>query len=702
MLAVDYWPWNEPTWKNIITVLLIVLGLLITARLIAFSVRPRWKIPFGERFWLGWTWTGFFLLAWSATLWSDFAMESSTGAPARTVVTLVVAGAVLAGVLAAVLLPLLPGRPVPTTGIALATGVAFAVAFAPPWTAVVLARVVVPTPAVSYASASVVTVEGLLMFGLGLGSRLRLEVTVSRGDGARDNAATAYVVQRIQTMGSNKPRRLEAPGGTDVLTLPDQAVSAIPDDRGKLIAAVLAMLRALAAITPWRAKVLIVDEGTATVALSRNGSQLDSTLLFSSELGLDGSRQQVTGGARKRVEHELLTAAAAFVLLRLSDRHLTLMQGLYGASNWRSVACQVLADTPPWDSDSAAAEQLFATAVDKDPDNEAAWLGYLYYRSGCKVGTENGERRYVERLKQLSARLDSRKEDADDFVPLRMRVKHNLVVARWNHALLLGPESEKGQEERAAAGRDLGELQWLVEKAQKSPEDGAQEFAREMSRTVQIFKGAITNAQPDSAADGNMSLDDYYLRACLSAETGEAADLRRAADDLDLALGLRTLREEVPSDPSLARLRSDRQTGPEVMAMLDKPCLSDIALLEEHAKRLERDGIRYPDELLLRTVGEAAKELAESLDVPRSTIEAMRQVCWLVKCCPDQDQAVAWTDLLTREGIDTPQAVRQVFRDRKERERLRKRAWTVNASPLTDEVLLEWEYRLRWGLPVLA
>jgi hypothetical protein len=93
------------------------------------------------------------------------------------------------------------------------------------------------------------------------------------------------------------------------------------------------------------------------------------------------------------------------------------------------------------------------------------------------------------------------------------------------------------------------------------------------------------------------------------------------------------------------------------MALLDKPRLSDIAYLAKHAPELARDGIRYPDELLLRTVGGATKELAESLRVPTSTIEAMRQVCWLVKCCPDQDQAVAWTDLLTRDGIDTPQAV---------------------------------------------
>lgn len=268
MLAVDYWPWDGPTWKNVITVLLITLGLLIAARLVAFSVRPRWKIPFGENFWLGWTWTGLSLVMWSATVWSYLAIHSMPTKPgALQMVTLALAGAAPASMLA-VGVYLLPGQP------ALASGLA--AAYSIPWIAVVLAGIVIPRPTATYASASTVTVAGLLIFGLGLGFRLRLEVTVSRGDGSRDNAATAYVVQRIQTMGSNKPRGLRAPGGTDVLTLPEQAVSAIPDDRGKMIAAFLAMLRALAAITPWRARVVIVDEGTATVALSRNGSQLDS------------------------------------------------------------------------------------------------------------------------------------------------------------------------------------------------------------------------------------------------------------------------------------------------------------------------------------------------------------------------------------------------------------------------------------------
>lgn len=387
-------------------------------------------------------------------------------------------------------------------------------------------------------------------------------------------------------------------------------------------------------------------------------------------------------------------------------------QGLNGAEHWRSLACQVLAGTPPWKDTPGAAEQLFATAVEKDPGNEAAWLGYLYYRSGCKVGTPDGERRYVDRLWQLVTRLNKHKE-ADSLVPLRMRATYALIAARWNLALLLdrdsGVSQEKSEERdrlRDEARQELNDLKKLVEGQRKSAE-GTRQFAKEMNRAVQIFDDVASrmtaaSKQPDSDTGGNISLSNYYLRACLRAENGEPGGFEEAVKDLDVALGLRTLREEVPSDPSLALLRIDRQRGPEVMAMLEKPRLSDIAFFKKHVDQLERDGIRYPDELLLRATGGAAKELAESLGVPKSTIDAMRQVCWLVECCPDPDQAVAWTDLLTREGIDTPQAIRQVFGNRKERERLRKRAWTVNASPLTDEVLLEWEYRLRLGLPVLT
>ncbi|MGW2638601.1 hypothetical protein [Streptomyces sp. NPDC001348] len=190
---------------------------------------------------------------------------------------------------------------------------------------------------------SVSTAFGLFYFGIiGLGTRLRVRLRVVGSDGKEDPASAAYAIQRIEAMGQLSPRGMAAPAGADILWLPAEAVSALPNVESKLVSSLMRLLQMAALITPWTAEVALVGDGVATAHLRRNGSQADSTMIFA-----DGLGGKLANEDERAVCHKLLTAAAAFVLIRLSDRHLVLKEGLCGTSKWRSLACQVLAGTPP-------------------------------------------------------------------------------------------------------------------------------------------------------------------------------------------------------------------------------------------------------------------------------------------------------------------------------------------------------------------
>lgn len=716
----------------------ILLALLVISRLLALIVRPNWKTDATDAQWLWWSWSGFLVLVSSSIAWT---VISAQHLPKSDEWITAVAGiGTASGAWAALNTVHLwaarhchrcsqrgfpyrwhrnwgrcPGlRGVPPTGVYRSRKVrrgitALTLIFSIAWAALSLTGKISDNNQ-GYISASIATVSGSMVFGLGLGLRMRLHLEVQDSDGKKDPSAAAYVLQRIQVMGSNRPRGLNAPQGTDVLTLPEQAVSALPEPQSKIVEVLLKVLRVVASISPWQASVTVADSSTATVEIRRNGGQADSTLIFASLLGVRSDSSE-NDDHSKAVRLDVLTAAGAFLLVRLGKSHLVLTRGLHGATKWRSVACQVLAGTPPHEADNETKERLFGIALQKDPRNEAARLGYVACRAGNRVGGIANERRFVDRLEEIRKRLNDRVMEKgdylkDDYLPLRMRVLRSLTTARFNLSVLYLEEGDKELSylEFSYAHYEMAELKRDIETARRK-EEGVREFAEELEVGVRILEESldVSNqiylclAWPDT----NTNLDELppravYNRACCRCRQRKP-DFEGALEDLEFAFGLPELRQEARVDPYLRTLREDCKMGPKVMALLDKPQLRDVDGLRPHALRLASFGIHYADELLERTEGESASLLAESLGVPLLTIEWMRDVCLLIKACPNQRHAVAWTNLLVQEGVDTPTAMWNLLRDSTSKEHALKRVWTVDAIPFDENDLSRWAWKFTFA-----
>ncbi|MFB8755781.1 hypothetical protein [Streptomyces nigra] len=556
-----------------------------------------------------------------------------------------------------------------------------------------------------YASASVGTAAGVIIFGLGLGFRMRLKLEVLDEKGNRNSTAAAYILQRIQTMGSRKPRGFTDPQGMDILTLPEQAVNTLPEPQGKIVAALLRALRTTASINPWSANVVIVDKGTATVELRRNGGQADSTLIFASSLGVNSDGAP---GDSEAVPHDLLTAAAAFLLMQLGKSHVILTRGLHGATKWRSVACQVLAGTPPYDESDEVKERLFGAALEKDPKNEAARLGYVVCRAGNRVGGLQNELRFVNRLEEIQKRLEQ--ERREDDLPLRLRVLWSLVIARSNLSVLYreANDDRNYQNQCSYAHFELDELDEAINYARGTAEEGVVAFASELRPKVDVLKKSLfvnnlNRVRPTTDVElGEITPRTVYNRACCnslerSTITPQPDGLEDILDDLEFCFGLPELRLEARMDPYLRALREDDVGGPRLMALLDKPQLSDIEGLRPHAKQLKFFGIRSVNEFLERSAGEEAASLAESLDVPLTTIRWMRDVCLLIKKCPNPRHAVGWANTLIQEGVDTPAAMRDLLKDPASREHAQRQVRTVDAIPFDKTDLKKWARRFAFA-----
>lgn len=679
-------------WGGVAQWCLIVAGLFILARVAAFAVTPRVVWTYQLPHWWILAWTGWLLLVLASIPWTLFNLTGDRSSASKAAGTgmLIFGVVVFAALGVALALPKVMPLPVPNmwflTLVVLAAGC--------------MAAYGTDAPVRGYTATGTVSAVGVLMFGFALGTRLKLRITVLK-DGEEDPISTAYAVNRMAAMG-HKARGLEAPKGTDA-SLPQDTVAALPQE-GRAAVALTRIALSLFAIAPWRADIALTDEKTATVTLRRNGVTADATIVFRSELGLNGFEPPPGAGDLQAIcVQDVLTAAGSFLFLCMAKSHPALGEGLCGARYWRSLACQVLAGTPPWAGNPQAAQELWARAIDKDPNNSAARLGYLVSRYGSMAEAQDDQESYIRKLRSFHHSIMGNGGESVGYLPLRVRTLWILITARVNCAALAGNRATANTDHYEKAWGSLGELEGLLKDLarEKKRKPELEEFFELVEPNYRILRAQVAlelrrrNA-PGLTQDefrrrntltlghGERSLRVYYNLACLNTVRG---NFDPAFEDLDFALGLKENREDIVTDPVLRPLMKELET--KMMALLDRPQLSEIGVLEPHADKLKKAGICYPAELLARTVGDGQiKELAKSLDVSISTVAWMRGVCELVDSCPDPQQAVAWTDLLTRDGVDTRQALNEL--DEVEMKRLEKLAWTAGAVPLTRNMLGAW------------
>ncbi|BCY09425.1 hypothetical protein [Actinoplanes sp. L3-i22] len=522
---------------------------------------------------------------------------------------------------------------------------------------------------------------GVIVFGSGLGFRLRVTVDVRGPDGTVSGAGTAYVATRIDAMGSGHPGGLSAPEGSDIVRLPEAAISTIPQAR---TAAVLIMaIRAVASITPWHAHVTLVDDHAVTVVISRNGRQVDSTVIFAADFGLPA------GGPTA-----LLTVASTYILFKLTRAYREIRQGLGGATRWSSYACQVLAGTPPWRGDARLLTRLLAQAVDTDPANASAWLNYLQHMRYTRPYPEALERR-VELLETLWRDIASRSK-LDDETALRIRVLYMLTTTACN--------SYRAHSEGAARNRIAGRAQqyaaWLdaeVHDDTRPREKGLVEFletVRPLAAQLSAHVNAIPDAEPpprsaDRPAAGLASLHSYYTQACFLAGTGRPDEV---LDLLEIAVGNANLRRGAAADPYLVALHGH----PRFRAITSGPPeIAAIGVLGPHAEALHRNGIFHPAQLLRRGPAED-HDLVDQLKVTSATMAWIRGVCELAQACPDAELATSWISMLIEEGIDSLAVLRaEVTGNRLTplRRHLSQAADAHDTMPPTGDQLRAWAAR---------
>jgi len=548
--------------------------------------------------------------------------------------------------------------------------------------------------AVTYAA--VLAALGILIVAGARGIRIGLLIQGHDKTGADDAGLGAFVRARLYSLGSQEPKGILVTQQTDTSTLPSGALGLIP--AGTLAKLVALFLSLFTPPTPWRVDVTEQIDGSIVIAVRRNGRVADATVIRPSSLelpskqanggdggadagdstpaaGADPSGSGSAGsGAGGDWTAELRTAAATFTLLVLSRCYYHLRAGLCGATEWRSVALQVIASDPACQLSAEDKHAVLVHAVADDRENKAAELALISdsYRTASSTDdlTE-----FAAKLEELLTRLP---DDDEGTLPLRLRSRFNLIVAYVNYAVSLTEEqpddADALSKARAAVMKAKTQVTYLLnfwsrqemrdkytglwQSMYAAVNFAAKAIAAELHRTCGDGAAAgidYVDKESDLPPGVNMTLLARYENACaLTRGRGKhgakkAAEYEAALDELKIAVADPSMLMWARCDPSLAVLhdvdmvRQECRTAgetPEGEAktaakafklvtrfknLVGEPVPADFLLLSPFAA--------YQDALALRGIHDAARlrrtrdgELCSELKITRGEVARWREV----------------------------------------------------------------------------
>lgn len=234
------------------------------------------------------------------------------------------------------------------------------------------------TPIVAIMPATLCGLAGVVLVAVTAGQALKLVVEVQGEAGTVDVNGSRYLVARLAALGSEGPRGLKVPQNTDASKLPADALTSLPESA--VAKAVVSAILAARTGIPWRATVTVHDAGTVTLALYRNDQAVGETRTLTREsFGLPLATGDEGKAAGRR---QLLTVAAAYILVELSRAHPGLRTGLGGAAQARSIALVALAQ-PVAGLPKAVREKLITAAVADERGNLLARVADL-----ARLGTD--------------------------------------------------------------------------------------------------------------------------------------------------------------------------------------------------------------------------------------------------------------------------------------------------------------------------
>jgi hypothetical protein len=368
--------------------------------------------------------------------WSDF--SSAYAVPLQSLLTTTIAALVLL-LLAArllVLMPiLLPKRCnhrwlkwIHRVGLALLLGVAFGTTF---W----LPRVKPDSRTGLAVWLTIGGVVGICLVAYAWAAALKLNVVVSTDSGDIDYGA-GHVIGLLQELGADEPRGIEALRGTDVEVLSTAGLKAAPTTQP--MAALFSLAELLVPRSPWSIRIETENKDSRgevlSVTIIRNRRYVASAVIDRVELHLtaDKGEKESEGDAAAEAPSrtpDLDVMAAAFILTTLA-RHYSGFDGLYGATDWRSVGLGSIATSPDFVG-TPRERELLADAVAFDPANVAAQVA-LRRALWRKSTQQDGLDLFAEWLKDaLEGQVP---QEPEWWRPLRLRVLHMWAVACVNSA----------------------------------------------------------------------------------------------------------------------------------------------------------------------------------------------------------------------------------------------------------------------------
>ncbi|ALO11164.1 hypothetical protein AQF52_5570 [Streptomyces venezuelae] len=529
----------------------------------------------------------------------------------------------------------------------------------------------------------VLTVLGVLMTGAALGQNLRLQVEVQKADGAVSAAATDYLLARMKGLGTESPKALDR--ATSALTttplsqITSEELSALP--AGKIVGALSRLFFVLRPDLTWRARVTLVDDDRVAISLSRNGRHAQTVVFSRPDLGLAaipaGAEEAERAIARDRACAQMLTGAAASILLRLSEAHTELQDDLCGARHWKSVALQVIARSKSLidevEDQGAERVALLSRAMDQDPDYLLARFEYMWavYERIPEETTRHADfARAIDR-QYTSSGLSEMEDRAEGWVPLRIRVLYSSAT-QWLNGYVAG--GKKDATALQAAARSVAELNRLCEFRWKREEltrqaERMRPFAENLKVCVEALHGRAPQGDeawhPHEQAPPSPRLT--YDHACLDSFLADlpgqdrALRLREAVEDLEFAVATDEDKSSAATDPCFGGLRTDDRFR-RLVGTIPPEHFLDLPVLASHKESLTEAGIISASDLVRRTESTAQQaRLAEHLKASPVWVDRLREVAMLALVHRDLSEP-AMLHLLIAVDVASPAALREEAR----------------------------------------
>ncbi|MFC5143414.1 DUF4332 domain-containing protein [Streptomyces aureoversilis] len=496
----------------------------------------------------------------------------------------------------------------------------------------------------------VVLYGGLVAFGLlitsaAVGQNRRLQIHAQAGGSGSDEAATDYVLARLQSLGMESPRDLLAiPALTPLSRLTSADLSALPS--GPLAGALARVFSVFRPDLTWRARVTIMDDNRVTVALTRNSRHAESVIFSRLDLALPplepGDSEFETSLVTDRAHAQLLTGAASFILLHLSQVHPELRAGLCGAENWKSVTQQVIACSKSLIDDPAERTALLARAVDEDPGNVLARFEYVWALLKGLPPDQSGRHQKIAETVELQYRRLPAIGTEKGWEPLHMRALYKMTAFWLNHYV------ESNRTDTAALTKAQERADQLVDLCENREAYGKQlewvarrmlPIAENLRHTVDVTRhGPLPEAWLHPHAKVPPSPLLAYNQACLEClllmERNHTDATSNAIDDLRFALATKDDRDEAWADPFFRALRPNE----DFQRLIKRPPTKflDLPAFSTHKSLLEEAGISVADDLVKRTVTEAQRSaLASYLSTSSVIIDRFRALALLAEIHPD-------------------------------------------------------------------